>query len=83
MRSRELCGSKPLSAELTYAGDFQRPLRLVCWDWDRDGSHDLIGQVDVSLHDLLDMASSGSELLYPIHMGKMTSESHNVTSPCP
>lgn len=34
-------------------GDYLRPLRLEVWDWDRDGSHDLIGMISTSLQGLL------------------------------
>lgn len=35
-------------------GDYLRPLRLEVWDWDRDGSHELMGRVTTSLQGLLD-----------------------------
>lgn len=33
-------------------GDPYRPLLIECFDWDSDGSHDLIGSVQTSVADL-------------------------------
>ena len=41
---RILCGSDD---------DYARPLRITCFDWDADGSHDFIGAFTSSVNDLL------------------------------
>ena len=41
---RSLCGSTL---------DTDRPLRVTCWDWDSDGSHDFIGAFTTTVSDLI------------------------------
>lgn len=43
-----------------------RPLRLEVWDWDRNGSHDLIGRVSTSLQGLLQ--GQGHELALEVSL---------------
>jgi hypothetical protein len=43
-------------------GDPYRPVLLECFDWDKDGSHDLIGTCRTSLDDLSKRAASGERL---------------------
>jgi hypothetical protein len=34
-------------------GDKHRPLKIKCWDWDSDGSNDLIGECEASVADMM------------------------------
>jgi Ca2+-dependent lipid-binding protein len=34
-------------------GDYERTLKLECWDWNRSGSHSFIGEAFFSLQQLL------------------------------
>lgn len=43
-------------------GDPYRPVLLECFDWDKDGSHDLIGTCRTTLDDLSKRAASGERL---------------------
>ena len=43
-------------------GDPYRPLQVECFDWDKDGSHELIGACSTSLDDLLKRSQSGERL---------------------
>ena len=51
-----------LSMQRLCNGDPYRPLQIECLDWDRDGSHDLIGVVSTTLDDLTKRAQSGERL---------------------
>ncbi len=51
-------------------GDPYRPVLLECLDWDKDGSHDLIGSATSSLDDLLRRAGSGERLQLVCQMRK-------------
>jgi hypothetical protein len=43
-------------------GDPYRPVLVECFDWDADGSHELIGSVQTSLDDIMQRAASGARL---------------------
>lgn len=43
-------------------GDLKRPLHLSVYDWDKDGTHDLIGQVKASFTDLATAADAGKAI---------------------
>ncbi len=43
-------------------GDAYRPVLIECFDWDSDGSHELIGSVQTSLDDVMRRAASGERL---------------------
>ncbi len=34
-------------------GNVNKPIRITCFDWDSDGSSDLIGQCDITVSQLL------------------------------
>ena len=42
-----------LSLQRLANGDPYRPLLIECFDWDSDGSHELIGSAQTSVDDLL------------------------------
>ena len=42
-----------LSLQRLSNGDPHRPLVLECFDWDKDGSHELIGRAQTSVDDLM------------------------------
>lgn len=49
-------------------GDYQRTMKISCFDWDSDGSHDLIGVCETNLQDLVDFRNgrpSFYELINP------------------
>jgi copine 1/2/3 len=57
-----LCGSDPTT-----------PLVITAFDWDSDGSHDVIGSVTTSLKDMQERAEKGSSplaLVNPKKAGK-------------
>ncbi|XP_077983010.1 copine-3-like [Glandiceps talaboti] len=35
-------------------GDFEKKIKVICYDWDSDGSHDLIGEFYTSVQELID-----------------------------
>ena len=41
-------------------GDRERPIKISCYDWDRDGSHDFIGEFTTSVSQLV--ASRGNAI---------------------
>ncbi len=43
-------------------GDPYRPVLIECFDWDKDGSHELIGNCRTSLDDLVQRSQSGERL---------------------
>jgi len=43
-------------------GDYRRPLKIMVFDWDSSGNHDLIGECDVTLEGLLSAFQRGSQL---------------------
>jgi hypothetical protein len=43
-------------------GDYARPIRFDCYDWDSDGSHDLIGSAYSPLGDIRKFPTGGFEL---------------------
>jgi len=50
-----------LSLSVLCQADLHRPLKLVVEDWNRSGSHSLIGETEISVQGLLDL-KSGAEL---------------------
>lgn len=44
-------------------GDKHRPIQVECFDWDSDGSHDLIGEFQTTLHELLGDSVKSYELI--------------------
>lgn len=49
-------------------GDYDRTIRISCYDWDRDGGHDLIGTFDVTLRDFTEFRNGRPtfhELIHP------------------
>jgi len=56
---------KPFSvvdSELCSRGDYNSPLKIMFFDWDKMGSHDLIGQCEVTLGSLQSANSRGAPL---------------------
>ncbi|BFZ19711.1 hypothetical protein BsWGS_22750 [Bradybaena similaris] len=50
-------------------GNMQQQIKIDCYDWDDDGSHDYIGGCTTTLQDML--RASGSEISYPcVNPGK-------------
>ncbi|XP_073974239.1 copine-8-like isoform X2 [Rhodnius prolixus] len=49
-------------------GDYDRSLRMVCYDWNRSGNHSLIGEFYTNLRDMLDQNTPNSYVL--IHPDK-------------
>lgn len=48
-------------------GDYDRTIRIICYDWERSGSHQLIGECTTNLRDLCSNSSNGRtfELINP------------------
>jgi hypothetical protein len=46
-------------------GDKHRPLRIKCFDWDSDGSHDHIGDCEASIADMTSSAQFRMDLVNP------------------
>lgn len=44
------------------SGDYDGPLRIDCYDYDNDGSHDYIGGTNTTLRQLIDMKQNGKGL---------------------
>jgi hypothetical protein len=43
-----------ISLQVLCNGDISRPMKVKCWDWDRNSDDDLIGECDLRIKDLLD-----------------------------
>jgi len=43
-------------------GDYRRPLKIMVFDWDSSGNHDLIGECEVTLESLLSTFQRGGQL---------------------
>lgn len=50
-----------LDSDLCPNGDYNRPLKIMVFDWDDSGSHDLIGECEVTLNSLLSAFERGSQ----------------------
>ncbi|XP_014261553.1 copine-8-like isoform X2 [Cimex lectularius] len=44
-------------------GDYDRSIKFVCYDWNRSGNHQLIGEFYTTLKDLLDQSTPSNYLL--------------------
>ena len=58
----EVVGWQDLSSIICLGTIFQ----VVCYDWDSDGSHDLIGQFQTSLAELTEVYQSGKEKTWEV-----------------
>eukprot|EP00824_Muranothrix_gubernata_P015770 TRINITY_DN33001_c0_g1_i1.p1 TRINITY_DN33001_c0_g1~~TRINITY_DN33001_c0_g1_i1.p1 ORF type:complete len:545 (+),score=112.55 TRINITY_DN33001_c0_g1_i1:24-1637(+) len=63
------------------AGDVQVPLRIECFDWDNDGSHDLIGVCEASVSEWMEprAKAEGFPLINPEKKRKKKSYSNSGT----
>ena len=46
-------------------GDYSRTIKIECYDWDNDGSHDLIGEMFLDINQLKSNPHYSSELINP------------------
>ncbi|GAB6026834.1 Copine-8 [Chamberlinius hualienensis] len=60
---RTLCG-----------GDIERKIKIQCFDWDSDGSHDLIGETETTARQLMKSDSSVVNTYALINPSKLTSK---------
>ncbi|XP_031566337.1 copine-8-like isoform X2 [Actinia tenebrosa] len=51
-------------------GDYHRAIRVECYDWDRDGGHDLIGIFSTTLKELTSNPNLTFELIHPKKQSK-------------
>lgn len=51
-----------ISSQTLCSSDAQRRIKVICYDWDADGSHDLIGEFFTSLAELTDAYQSGKKV---------------------
>jgi len=65
-----------IPAQVLCNGDYDRTLLIQCFDWNKNGSHSLIGQFQTTLRDLQSFRSSRSSypLLHPKKKGKKSYE---------
>jgi len=63
---------KPISIGVTALcnGDFDRPLVIRCQDWNKSGTSDLIGEIQTTLNELVNMAGQSVPLKLPNKPGK-------------
>ncbi|XP_048577137.1 copine-3 isoform X2 [Nematostella vectensis] len=54
-----------ISSQQLCNGDYDRVLKVNCYDWDDDGSHDLIGTFTTTLRELSTCQQGGAELQWP------------------
>jgi len=59
-----------LGVEALCNGDFDRPLIIKCYDWNSNGTSDLIGEIQTSLNDLVKMQEQSLPLTRPKKLGK-------------
>ncbi|XP_070574853.1 copine-3-like [Ptychodera flava] len=45
-----------ISVQSLCNGDYEKKIKVICYDWDSDGSHDLIGEFFTSVQELIDNA---------------------------
>ncbi|XP_032242056.1 copine-8 isoform X2 [Nematostella vectensis] len=72
---------KPFSvpARALCNGDIDRSIRIECYDWDRDGSHDLIGIFSTTLRELTSNPNLTFELKNPKKQAKKKSYKNSGT----
>lgn len=51
-------------------GDKFRPIKIECFDWDSDGSHDMIGECQTTIDQLLTNPTTQLELIHPVKIKK-------------
>lgn len=51
-----------ISLSTLCGGDYDAPIRIDCYDYDDDGSHDFIGSTNATMRQLLEMKQSGKGL---------------------
>jgi len=63
---------KPISIGVTALcnGDYDRPLVIKCQDWNKNGTSDLIGEMNTNLHELMNMQGQSVPLKLPGKSGK-------------
>ena len=66
----------PFSLKANLFGDEKRRIRVTCYDWDSDGSHDLIGVFHTSLSEL----QSGEKLRWNLINEKKTKKKNYKNS---
>ncbi|KAF6201803.1 hypothetical protein GE061_004198 [Apolygus lucorum] len=55
-------------------GDYDRSIKVICYDWNRSGNHDLIGEFYTTLRDMIDPSTSNaSTLIHPDKIAKKKS----------
>ncbi|XP_066274481.1 copine-3-like isoform X1 [Branchiostoma lanceolatum] len=65
-----------LTVQSVCNGDYEKQLKLVCYDWDSDGSHDLIGEATLTLRQMIDDNQGGRrQVEFPCINPKKTKKS--------
>jgi len=59
-----------LSAAAICNGDFDRPLVIKCQDWNKDGTSDLIGEIQTNLNEIIKMQGQSLPFTLPGKAGK-------------
>ena len=54
-------------------GDYNRTIKVECYDWDSDGGHDLIGQICFNLNELIKKPYYSADLINPKKKAKKKS----------
>ncbi len=58
-------------------GDLHRPLLLELFDWDSNGKHDSMGQVETSVHSILASGEAQMEVIEPDKMKSKKGYTHS------
>lgn len=53
-----------IKGETLYGGDHQRPIRVECWDWEKSGKYQYIGETEFTMDEILNGKRS-FELYHP------------------
>ncbi|XP_078342842.1 copine-8-like isoform X2 [Oculina patagonica] len=60
-------------------GDYDRSIRVECYDWDRDGGHDLIGIFSTTINELNSTSGMTFEVINPKKQAKKKGYKHSGT----
>ncbi|BES98349.1 Copine [Nesidiocoris tenuis] len=64
----------PISVRAFCNGDYDRSIKVLCYDWNRSGNHDMIGEFYTTLRDMLDPSTSNAyTLIHPDKLAKKKS----------
>ncbi|XP_077983469.1 copine-3-like [Glandiceps talaboti] len=70
-----------ISVQALCNGNYEKPIKIVCYDWDDDGSHDLIGETTATAQQMIDGTTGGRQaewqLVHPKKKAKKKSYVHS------